>query len=51
MNQKTKLFEDRQVAKAIYLRHMVAMKELLNLGELKFGDRNSAPYKLYKKNV
>lgn len=51
MNQKTKLFEDGQVAKAIYLRHMTAMKELLNLGELKFGDRASAPFKLYKKNV
>jgi hypothetical protein len=53
MNQKPRqgkpLFCDGQVAKAVYLRHMSAMKELLNLGEIKFGDRNSSAYKLYKK--
>lgn len=51
-NQKQpNLFDDGQLAKAIYLRHMAAMKELLNLGEIKFGDRASSAYKLYKKVV
>jgi len=45
------LFHDRQVAKAIYLRHMSAMKEVLNLGEMKFGNRESPAYKTYKKIV
>lgn len=45
------LFKDRQVAKAIYLRHMSAMKEVLNLGEMKFGNRESPAYKTYKKIV
>ena len=32
-----KIFEDRQLAKAIYLRQMSAMKGVLNYGEIKFG--------------
>jgi hypothetical protein len=57
MNQNNKqqpkqnLFEDGQLAKAIYLRHMSAMKAILNLGEMKFGGRDSSAYKLYKKFV
>ena len=54
-NPKTKgvqpLFQDRQIAKAIYLRHMSALKEVLNLGEMKFGTRESPAYKTYKKIV
>ena len=45
------LFRDRQIAKAVYLRHMTAMKEVLNLGEMKFGTRESPAYKTYKKIV
>lgn len=44
-------FKDGQLAKAIYLRHMSGMKEILNLGEIKFGSRNSDPYKYFKKVV
>lgn len=44
-------FKDGQIAKAIYLRHMSSMKEILNLGEIKFGSRKSDPYKYFKKVV
>ena len=48
---RDEIFKDLQLAKAVYLRHMSAMKEILNLGEMKFGDRSSEPYKYYKKVV
>lgn len=50
-SKSSEYFTDGQVAKAIYLRHMSGMKEILNLGEIKFGDRNSDPYKYFKKVV
>ena len=46
-----KIFEDGQLAKCIYLRQMSAMKEILNLGEMKFGTRDSAQYRVFKKVV
>lgn len=42
---------DKQLAKAIYLRNMSAMKSILNMGEVKFGDRDSPSYKFFKKVV
>ena len=51
MSKAHEYFNDGQIAKAIYLRHMSAMKEILNLGEIKFGSRNSDPYKYFKKVV
>lgn len=44
-------FNDGQLAKAIYLKQMSAMKAILNLGEMNFGGRNDNRYKLYKKIV
>lgn len=43
--------EDNQLAKAIYLKNMTAMKEILNLGEFKIGGRESEDYKYFKKVV
>jgi hypothetical protein len=51
MSGPNQIFGDRQLAKAIYLRHMAAMKAILNLGEMKFGGRESNAYKIYKKIV
>lgn len=51
MNNASDAFGDKQLAKAVYLRHMAAMKSILNLGEMKFGGRESSSYKLYKKFV
>jgi hypothetical protein len=45
------LFSDGQIAKAVYLRHMSAMKDILNLGEIKFGERKSDTYRYFKKVV
>lgn len=42
---------DGQLAKAIYLNHMSAMKNILNLGEFKIGSRDSEEYKYFKKVV
>lgn len=42
---------DGQLAKAIYLSHMSAMKNILNLGEFKIGSRDSDEYKYFKKVV
>lgn len=50
-SKSNEYFNDGQIAKAIYLRHMSSMKEILNLGEIKFGSRNSDPYKYFKKVV
>jgi len=47
----TKIMEDGQLAKAIYLRNMSGMKEVLNMGEFRIGDRNSKEYKFFKKVV
>lgn len=44
-------FNDGQLAKATYLRHMSAMKEILDLGLIKFGDKNSEQYKYFKRVV
>ena len=43
--------EDGQLAKAIYLRNMAAMKEILNMGEFRIGGRESKEYKFFKKVV
>lgn len=43
--------DDNQLAKAIYLINMSAMKEILNLGEFKIGSRDSEDYKYFKKVV
>lgn len=40
-----------QLAKILYLRYMEGMKEVLNLGEFKIGDRNSSDYKYFKRVV
>jgi hypothetical protein len=40
-----------QAAKSVYLNGMSGMKQILNMGEIKFGDRNSASYKFFKKVV
>jgi DnaJ-class molecular chaperone len=45
------LFTDGQLSKTIYLRQMSAMKDILNLGEMKFGDRNNETYRYFKKVV
>ena len=47
----TDAFKDGQLAKAFYLKNMAAMKQILNMGEVKFGSRDSAPYKFFKKVV
>jgi len=44
-------FKNGQLARAIYLKQMSAMKAILDLGEMKFGGRNDNGYKLYKKIV
>jgi len=44
-------FEDGQVARAIYLRMMSGMKEILTLGEMRIGARDSDVYKYFKKVV
>jgi len=46
-----KTFEDGQLAKTIYLKMMSAMKEILTLGEMRIGSRDSDVYKYYKKVV
>jgi len=50
-DKSEELFSDGQLAKAIYLRNMSAMKDILNLGEIKFGDRKSDAYRYFKKIV
>lgn len=42
---------DGQIAKAIFLRMMQSMKEILTLGEFKIGDRQSEQYRYFKKVV
>ena len=46
-----KLLEDGELAKAIYIRHMQAMKEILNMGEFRIGSRESKEFKFFKKVV
>lgn len=46
-----KMLDDNELAKAVYLRNMSAMKEILNMGEFRIGDRNSKEYKYFKKIV
>lgn len=46
-----KMLDDGQLAKAIYLRNMAGMKEILNLGEFRMGGRDSKEYKFFKKIV
>lgn len=46
-----KIFEDGQIARAVYLRNMAGMKEILNMGEFRIGDRKSKEYKFFKKVV
>ena len=46
-----KMLEDGQLAKAIYLRNMSGMKEILNMGEFRIGNRESKEYKFFKKVV
>ena len=46
-----KLLEDGQHAKAIYLRMMIAMKAILDLGEFRIGDKNSKEFRYFKKVV
>lgn len=46
-----KILSDGQLAKAIYLRNMAGMKEILNLGEFKIGGRDSKEFKFFKKVV
>ena len=46
-----KLLEDGQFAKAVYLRMMSAMKEILDLGKYKIGDKDSDDFKYFKKKV
>lgn len=43
--------DDAQLAKLVYLRSMSSMKEILTLGEMRIGDRNSEVYKYFKKVV
>lgn len=50
-DKSQEIFVDGQVAKSIYLRNMSAMKDILNLGEIKFGDRHTDAYKYFKKVV
>lgn len=47
----TKMLDDGQLAKAIYLRNMAGMKEILNMGEFRIGNRESKEYKFFKKVV
>ena len=46
-----KMLDDGQLAKAIYLRNMTGMKEILNMGEFRIGNRDSKEYKFFKKVV
>lgn len=46
-----RVFSDGQLAKAIYLRNMSAMKRVLDLGEFKIGKKDSEDYKYFKKVV
>lgn len=46
-----KKYFDGQLAKAVYLNQMAAMKEILKLGEFKIGSRESEEYKYFKKVV
>lgn len=43
--------DDNQIAKAIYLKNMTAMKEVLDLGEFKIGKRDTEDFKYFKKVV
>lgn len=45
------MLDDGQLAKAIYLRNMSGMKEILNMGEFRIGNRESKEYKFFKKVV
>lgn len=45
------MLEDGQLAKAIYLRNMSGMKEILKMGEFRIGKRDSSEYKFFKKVV
>jgi hypothetical protein len=49
--QAKKMLDDNELAKAVYLRNMSAMKEILNMGEFRIGDRKSKEYKYFKKIV
>jgi hypothetical protein len=45
------LLEDGQVAKAIFLREITGMKNILNMGEFRIGNRNSSEFKYFRKVV
>ena len=45
------MLDDGQIAKAIYLRNMAAMKEVLKLGEVQLGGRDDPHYQYFKKVV
>jgi hypothetical protein len=45
------MLDDGQLAKALYLRNMSGMKEILNMGEFRIGNRESKEYKFFKKVV
>ncbi len=54
MEQKVnsaEMLDDGQLAKAFYLRNMSGMKEILNMGEFRIGNRESKEYKFFKKVV
>ena len=50
-NQNLNMLNDGQLAKAIYLRNMAGMKEILNMAEFRIGNRESKEYKFFKKVV
>lgn len=43
--------EDGQIAKAIYLKNMAAMKQILTIEEVRLNGRESKAYILFKKQV
>lgn len=43
--------EDGQIAKAIYLKNMAAMKQILTIEEVRLNGRESKSYILFKKQV
>lgn len=46
-----KPFEDGQIAKAIYLKNMAVMKQILTIEEVRLGGRDSKAYVLFRKQV
>lgn len=50
-SQNPKMLDDGQLARAIYLRNMTGMKEILNLGEVQIGKRDTKEFKFFKKIV